>query len=132
MEVWPSEFDVTEARRLEGTIHRNALERGKDGLAWLAHTIGVGICTDWSTEIFVLRGYVVIAEDREVTLAYRKAVKQRLTGERQRLVEEIRAAAASALGMLGGPEAMAALRRAKGNGGRLGQACREALARLGE
>ncbi len=45
--------------------------------------------------------------------------------------EEIRAAAAAALGLLGGPEALAALQRTQGNGGRLGQACREALARLG-
>jgi HEAT repeat protein len=45
--------------------------------------------------------------------------------------EEIRAAAATALGLLGGPQAWAALQRAQGCGGRLGQACHEALARLG-
>src|SRR5438132_2805505 len=94
MEVWPSEFDVTEARRLEGPIHRNPLERGQDSLAWLAHPIGVAIVADRRTKVFVLRGYVVVAEDRKGTCGYGEAVEQRLTGERQRLPEEIRATAA--------------------------------------
>ncbi len=45
--------------------------------------------------------------------------------------DEIRITAAAALGLLGGPEAVKALERAKGGGGRVAEACRQALARLG-
>jgi HEAT repeat protein len=45
--------------------------------------------------------------------------------------EDVRIAAAAALGLLGGPEAVEALQRAKGSGGRVGEACEQALARLG-
>ncbi|HEY7677163.1 MAG TPA: HEAT repeat domain-containing protein [Candidatus Methylomirabilis sp.] len=46
-------------------------------------------------------------------------------------LDEIRLAATAALGLLGGPEAVAALERGRGGGGRVGEACREALTRLG-
>ena len=45
--------------------------------------------------------------------------------------DEVRVASAAALGLLGGPEAVEALERARGAGGRVGEACRQALARLG-
>src|SRR5207244_11011152 len=94
MEVRPGEFDVTEARRLEGPVHRNTVERGKDGLAWLAHTMGVAIVADRRTKLVVLRGYMVVAEDRTGTRGYGEAVEQRFPGERHVLVEENRPTAA--------------------------------------
>jgi HEAT repeat protein len=45
--------------------------------------------------------------------------------------EEIRIAAAAALGLLGGPDAVTALQRGGRSAGRVGEACRHALARLG-
>src|SRR5262245_40700393 len=62
MEIGPSEFDVAQTRRLEGPIHRDALEQ--DSLTGVAHTIGIGICADRS--ISVLSRYVVVADDRKV------------------------------------------------------------------
>src|SRR5262249_15969280 len=90
MEVWPSEFGVAQAWCLKGTIHGNAVERAQHGPAWLAHTIGIGICADRSPPIFVLSGYGCVAEDWQVHLGNTEAVEQRLPSERQRLAEGIR------------------------------------------
>lgn len=56
---------------------------------------------------------------------------RRGTWLRRTELDEIRITAATALGQLGGPEAVEALEQGKGSGGRVGEACRQALARLG-